>query len=115
MQNLVSNLPTRLGEQVEEDTAANFKIAWQSVVDDALDMFDMFIKSEGESDEQFLARFQSGDALLLAIPSLRRILSSDLTGKIEDKPYEQIRTSSFIPQGHAAAGADDNWMANTDL
>lgn len=93
--------------------ASSFNRTWEAIVDDFLDLFDMFIQETGESDHDFQTRFMNGRASRVAIPILRQILVTDLAGKLIDKPYEQL-TTSLSPQ--AAVVYDTNeWISDTDL
>merc|ERR1712194_112659 len=99
--------------QSDSALASIFNNTLQLGVDDAIDMFDLLIQLKDESDDAFRIRLQSGVELHAAIPSLRRILTNDWTGKMSDKPYEEI-DSSFKPRGQIAADTSD-LLTDTEL
>lgn len=103
-------------ESVDADktTAFSFNRTRTSVVDGTLDMVGLLLQLGDEPKEDFVDRFQSDGHFLAATLSLRRALANELTGGIEDKPYEEVRVTSLTHHAQAKFDSTD-WMADTEL
>jgi len=98
----------------QERLTIDFNETLETLLNGTLDLLDMFLRLQGESDEEFHFRFANGEIHKRAMPALRRLLPMDIHGRIQQKPYEKLYPGSLTSQSPVNFNANE-WMANSEL